>query len=72
MTIKTKQKTWHYTYTFSISFVGQMSKIQFIADVSSLTRDSKNFIRTRVSETYNAQNIAAAKAKPGQVIKVVG
>jgi len=70
MATKRKQKTWLYSYTFSISFVGIMSKAQFIADVSELTCDSKNFIRARVSETFNVQDVVATEKKPGQVIKL--
>ena len=69
MAVKTKQKIWNYTYTFQISFVGQMSKAQFVEDISSLTCDSKNFIRARISETFNAQDIVAAKANPGRIIR---
>ena len=67
---KRQQKVWHCTYAFQIGFVGQMSKTQFIEGVHCLTGDSKNFIRTRTTETQNLQDIAIAEKQPGQVVKI--
>lgn len=70
MAVKTKKKIWLYNYTFSIRFVGLMSKAQFVADVSALTCDSKNWIRERTSETFNVQDVVAAEKKSGRVIEL--
>ena len=63
-------KTWHYNYTSDIKFIGLMSKTQFISDVSNMTCDAKNWIKERISETHNVEDIATAKAKPGRAIKL--
>ncbi len=67
---KTAKKIWLYDYTFSIRFVGQMPKSQFVRDVSDLTCDPKSYIKVRTKETNNVQDVVAAEKKLGHVIRI--
>jgi len=66
----TKIRTLKFAYTSQISFVGQVSKIQFIQDVADLTCENKNAIRERIIETNNPKEIEIASLKVGCTVKI--
>lgn len=64
-------KTLKFNYTSNISFVGLLTKRQFIQDVSDLTCISKNAIREELFVSIDDIDIKKAKKKAGHTIKVL-
>jgi hypothetical protein len=58
----------YYGFSYQKRYLGYMNKTEFIEKVSKAANLSKNWVRERVSETGNKEDIEAMDKSPNTII----
>ena len=65
-----KERVYGYSSSQCGRYVGIVSQKKFIEEVSKLDRASKNWVRERIAETGNDEELRLARENKGKIVQI--